>query len=378
MRYFDANATAPLRPEARDAWLATQRDFWQNPASLSAAGVRARDALEDCRSRLASRFGGAAEMEIVFTGGATEANNAVLAFEAARLAAGETAAISALEHASVREPAKKFFAAKLRVFACRAGAADFALGDGDGAPPVFLSLMAVNNETGSILPVRALRAQTAAAGSRLHCDATQAFGKLPPAQLAALLHGCDYVTGAAHKFGGPKGVGFVAFSKRSCPSFAGQLGGGQENFRRAGTVNLPAIAAMLAALDAAEAEIAAPAFAERAAGRDFFEREVLREISGASVNGADFPRVWNTVSLTLPRHDNIRWLKRLEKHGFAAAAGSACSALDGGRPSPVLQALGLSPAEARRTVRVSAYWETTREDWRALAQTFAEVSHELA
>lgn len=371
MRYFDANATTPLRPEARAAWLAAEADLWQNPASPSAAGARAHAALEDCRGRLAARLE-VPSKSVVFTGGATEANNAVLAHEAARTPDG-LAVVSAVEHPSVLEPARKFFGKRLRVLPVDASGVvrlealeDLLRGGGVS----LVSVMAVNNETGVVQPVSSVAELAARHGARWHCDATQWLGKLP----AGSLPRGDYIVGCAHKFGGPKGAGLLVFDAEKNPHFAGQVGGGQENHHRAGTVNVPGVVALLAALEAAGADLLQND--TRAAARAEFEAEVMRAIPGASIHGADAPRVANTVSLALPRHANLRWLKRLEKHGFTVSTGSACATADN-TPSQVLAAMGCAVDIARRTLRVSAWWETTPADWRALAGALAAVAREL-
>jgi cysteine desulfurase len=386
VRYFDANATTPLHPAARAAWLAAQDAHWQNAAAFSAGGVRANVVLEECRARLAARF--APKMKIVFTGGATEANNAVIASEAALTseATGHGCGVSALEHASVREPAAKFFGARMWTFLALAdGTADLdaleaRLKQANGTGTL-VSLMAVNNETGVVQPVREAVAIAHRYGARVHCDASQAFGKLSAPEVAVLTAGCDYVVGCAHKFGGQKGVGFLAFNPETCPRFCGQCGGGQEDHRRAGTVDTPGIAAMLAALEAAEREAAdTAATARRRQARVDFEEEVCGRVAGTVVNGAKAAagRVWNTTSLTLPRHGNLRWLKRLERRGFVVATGSACAATEApGTPSRVLSAMGISADAAARTVRVSAWYGSVPEELAALAVAFAEVAAEL-
>jgi cysteine desulfurase len=385
MRYFDANATAPLHPAAREAWLRAQDSLWQNPASLSADGARARALLEECRARLAARLGADARAKTaVFTGGATEGNNAVLAFESARAPAG-AAIVSAVEHPSVLAPAEFFFGKRLRLLPVDASGVArldaleqlLAEADADGGGAVLVSVMAVNNETGVIQPLPAISALAARHGARVHCDATQAFGKMPPETLAPMLAHCDYVTGCAHKFGGPKGAGFLLFDTEANPHFSGQRGGEQEDRRRAGTVNTPAIAAMLAALDAAENALAPPASpAARTAEREAFEKKIQTLIPGAALNGLAAPRVWNTVSLTPPRHAAVRWIKRLEKQGFVVSNGSACSS-ESGAPSRVLRAMGVSDAAAQRTLRISALADVSRQDWSALADALAAVAQEL-
>jgi cysteine desulfurase len=376
MHYFDANATAPLHPAAREAWLRAEDELWQNPASPSAAGARAHAALEDARARLARRLGLRDAASVLFTGGATEANNAVLAFEAERSPDG-LAIVSAVEHPSVLEPAAKFFGRRLRILPVDTNGAvrlDVLAAWLAAGGVTLVSVMAVNNETGVVQPVAQVRELAARHGARVHCDATQWFGKL--SQAVSPLPPCDYTAGCAHKFGGPKGVGFLAFDAKDNPRFCGQCGGGQENDHRAGTVNVPAIVAMLTALEAADAEATAPAIAAREAVRAAFEENISRRLSGVRIHGGAVARVWNTVSLALPRHANMRWLKRLEKRGFVVSTGSACASASG-KPSPVLAAMGCGDDVAQRTLRLSALWATAPEEWAALAEAFGAVAEEL-
>lgn len=374
LHYFDANATAPLCAEARAAWLAAEENYWANPASPSALGSRTAKELERCRATLAGHLG-VPTADVVFTSGATEANNAVLAFEAERNPSG-TLLVSVIEHPSVLEAARKHW--KNRVH--------FLPVDADGRVSLYtleevlrkhrdislVSLMAANNETGVLQPWREAVAEARNHGARFHCDATQWIGRLPAKEMGTV---CDYVTGSGHKFGGPKGTGFLALRAKENATFAGQLGGGQENHRRAGTVNFPALAGMLAALEASEREMELLA-AEHRSARAAFEQRLKKSFPSAIVHGGASERLWNTVAVALPRHGNLRWLKRLERHGFVVSTGSACATADN-KPSHVLAAMGCADEVARRTLRVSAAAGTTAEDWRGLAQALEVVAREL-
>lgn len=372
MPWFDHNATAPLSPEARAAWLEAADSFWQNPSAPTAPCARAHAKLEQCRERLAAVFDEHEKEVVVFNSGATEGNNAVMACEASKPGAGR-ALVSAVEHPSVLEPARRHFGERLTVVPVdRQGRLDLNAFDAElrRGGVSFVSVMAANNETGVLQPWMQAAKLAASRGAKIHCDATQWLGRLPADGLAQL----DYVTAGGHKFGAPKGVG-VLLVRRCNRDFRGQLGGDQENGRRAGTENLAGIAAFTAALEAANAELPSHLH-ERLAWRAAFEAAVVEAIPDTEVVGADAERLWNTVSLCMPRHVGSRWVARLDRRDFQVAIGSACST-GAGKSSAVLAAMGLPEHEARRTLRVSSGRFTAEADWRALADAFIAVSAEL-
>ena len=369
---FDHNATTPLAPAARAAWLLASDGAWANPSSPSRAAARVKLQLDAARARLAE-FLGTAPARLVFNSGATEGANAVFAHWAHTLSPGATLALNPTEHPCVLAAARAHFGDRIVWLApdgdgmVRPGPlADLLARHGAAA----VAVMAANNETGVLQPWREIADLCRRAGTPLLCDATQWFGKLP----AAGLHEADWVLGSAHKFGGPKGVGFLQAAPQA-DGFHGQLGGAQENGHRAGTENFPGIAAMLAALE--EAETSKVLFeTERLAWRDGFARAVAAAVPGTTVVAAGAERLWNTVSLLLPHGENHRWVARLDRRDFQVSTGSACATGKAGS-SHVLAALGLDPAAARRVVRVSACWETTAADWTALAAAFGAVAPEV-
>jgi cysteine desulfurase len=154
-------------------------------------------------------------------------------------------------------------------------------------------------------------------------------------------------------------------------------GGKQEGGRRAGTENVATIAAMIAALEIREKQIARGEHLLRGVWRDNFERELLRTVPGTSIVGANTPRLWNTVSALMPDGDRkLQWVIRLDKAGFAVSTGSACTT-GKEEPSHVLSAMGYKAAQAVRSVRFSAGWETTEADWDTLVKGLAKVNADL-
>ena len=371
MPYFDHNATTPLAPAARAAWLRASDEAWANPSSPYRISARVHRLLDGARESIAALVGGSAE-QILFTSGATEANNAVIRWVAG-LDAGDRprrALVSATEHPSVLAPARAAFGSALDVCAV----------DGEGridpdalqrSEAAFVGVMAANNETGVLGPIDALSGLARSGRAWVLCDAVQWLGRLP----AAALPSGAFLVGSAHKFGGPKGVGFLRVPRAALEAgFRAQLGGEQEGGRRAGTENYPAIASMLAALESAAASIKETE--ERRRWRSAFIETITRRIPGARVHAAAAPCLWNTVSLRLPAHENTRWVVRLDKLGFEVSTGSAC-ATGSTAPSHVLAAMGLTPEEARRTIRISSGWDTREREWQSLADAIVNVWEQL-
>jgi cysteine desulfurase len=233
-----------------------------------------------------------------------------------------------------------------------------------------LTAMAANNECGLLHPWREIAQICRERGVPFHTDAAQWIGKLPADGLGQ----CDYVTGCAHKFGGPKGVGFLMMrDERETLSFL--RGGPQEEGRRAGTENYPGIEAMVRALEALAPRLQTVA-GEQSTLRDGFETAMKAGLPGLRIIGEGAARLWNTSMFVLPRHDNRKWLARLSQRGFAVSTGSACSAGHDGS-SVVLGALGASADEMRRVIRVSGGWDARAEDWAALAGAFAATGMEM-
>ena len=374
MLYFDHNATTPLLPAARAAWLAASDKFMGNPSSPHRAGARADAAIGSARAQLAGYLGCEAD-EIFWTSGATESNNTVLHHFAEAANSDAEVWVSAIEHPCVIESTGHFFSKRRRLLpVSRDGTLE--LGELESAlkkaRPALVAVMAVNNETGVLQPWREALALCQARGVPFFCDAAQWLGKLPGAGLGA----CDFVSGCAHKFGGPKGVGFL-----KCPGKVPLrpllLGGHQEAGRRAGTENVPGILSMLAALEAREIALKSGEDRPRQEWRRHFEERLRNRLPETVVIGAGAERLWNTVCALMPSVDcRSRWVVKLDKAGYAVSTGSACAA---GReePSRVLAAMGCAPAEAARALRFSSGWETTEDDWSSLADGLTRVYRQM-
>ncbi len=368
MPYFDHNATTPLAPAAREAWLKVADELWHNPSSPYRAAARARLRLDSARATVATLLG-CEPARIVFTSGATEAAHAVIRHLAATLPADARLAVNPTEHPCVLAAVGDAFPGRSVALPVTAdGVVEPSAASLDGVGAVVV--MAANNETGVLQPWRAWREACATRNLPFVCDASQWLGKLPADGLGAV----DWVFGAAHKFGGPKGVGFVKLPSQA-EGFRIFGGGAQENGHRAGTEDVAGVAALAVALADAEQR---KVFLEtdRLRVREQFEREVAARVSGIRIVGAGAERLWNTVSLILPHGENTRWVAALDKRGFQVSTGSACATGKTG-PSHVLAALGVAPEDARRVVRISAGWDTAADDWAALAEAFVAVEAEL-
>lgn len=373
MFYFDYNATAPVMREAREAWLEATEKIHGNPSSPHAFGLAAHRALTDAREKLAHHLG-CHPADIIWTSGATEANNMVLHHFAQTLDAKAEVWISAIEHPCVLDSAGHYFGQRTKIIpVTHDGVVDlewFATEMADTRPGV-VAVMAANNETGVLQPWRELKAICQTYEVPFFTDAVQWLGKLP----AKGLGDCNFVSGAAHKFGGPRGVGFLKTPPRS--KIAALLfGGKQERGQRAGTENLPIILAMLAALDVREKQLANRDHETRAVWREKFERLLLRQVPGSTVVGAGGPRLWNTVSALMPEGGQQRWVTRLDKAGFAVSTGSACTT-GKEEPSHVLSAMGYKAGQVTQVLRFSSGWETTAADWEALEKGIMKVYGEV-
>lgn len=371
--YLDWNATAPLRPEARAAMIEGM-DLVGNPSSVHAEGRRARRIVEDARDKVASLVGASAQ-DVVFTSGATEANNWVVGRR------WDTVLYSRLEHPAVTAPALAAEGDAVELAVTSEGFLDLASLEAwleghktrlEKAPGrTVLCLQAVNNETGVVQPVRAAAAMASRYGVLVHCDAVQAVGRVP-VSMADL--GITYLAISGHKLGGPKGVGALVL-KSGAPLPPRIIGGGQERGMRAGTENVPAIAGFGAAAAAAAGEVAY--FSALGGLRDRLEEAVIRATPETVIVGRGSLRIANTTCLALADRTAETLVAGFDLSGIAVSAGSACSS---GKvtASPVLAAMGLPAALARGAIRISIGPLTTGEDIDAFISAWTRITRRAA
>lgn len=370
--YLDYNATAPLRPEVREA-VADALGHAGNPSSVHAEGRAARAAIEEARGRVAS-LAGARPEDVIFTSGGTEANALVLAApdgdESWQLY------LSAIEHPSVLSGGRFHPETTTMIPVTADGVADLAAlamtleKHKPGGWRPLVSLMAANNETGAIQPVREAADIVHEAGGLLHSDAVQAAGRIP---LDMTSLGTDMLTLSAHKIGGPKGVGALVLKEgvRVEPLIKG---GGQEGRRRAGTENVPGIVGFGVAAELAAKELGD--VAALAALRDQLEEGVRAVAADAVIVSASAPRLPNTSCIAVPGVKAETLVIGLDLAGIAVSAGSACSS---GKveTSHVLEAMGLSPEIAGGAVRVSLGFGTKNDDIKRYVSAFGELIKRL-
>jgi cysteine desulfurase len=349
--YLDYNATAPVRPEAQRAIAEVLARVHGNPSSAHAFGAEARAALARARKQVAEALDVAPET-IVFTSGATEANNTVLR-HAARGAPGPDVHLvtCATEHPSILEEVRALAADGCRVTVLpveRDGRLDVERFAAALTPETRLaSVMWANNETGVIQPIAELARRAAARGVPFHTDAVQALGKLP---LALSTLPVDYASFSAHKLGGPKGVG-VLYVRPGIALVPLLRGGSQEKGRRPGTENVPGIAGFGAACAAASGEL------ERAHARHERLREKLWDgIQGALPdavrNGARAHSLAHTLNVSFAGASGEALVEALDLEGIAVATGAACHA-GSTEPSHVLSAMGLPKELGSSAIRFS-------------------------
>lgn len=358
--YLDHNATSPVRPEAREAMLAAL-ELSGNASSVHEEGRKARALVETARDDIARALGTIAPT-IVFTGGGSESCN-----QALRCVNADRLIVSAIEHPCVLEaarvsgrPVDVLPVTENGVVDLSALAALLAKSDGQ----VLVSVMLANNETGAIQPIRDIVAVAAEHGALVHCDAVQAFGKLP---VNFGLLGVDLLSVSAHKLGGPQGVGALVV-RDGLPVLPLVAGGGQELRRRAGTENIAGIAGFAAAV--------------RAAGKtvpDFKSLQAQLESALASGPGevtvfsAGVDRLPNTVCFALTGLEADTALMAFDLDGIAVSSGSACSS-GKVQASHVLQAMGASETATKSAIRVSLGWSSTVEDVNRFSDSWQKIA----
>jgi cysteine desulfurase len=370
--YLDHNATSPLRPKAREALLAALPAG--NASSVHGVGRAARARIEAAREQVAALVG-ADPRAVTFTSGATESIALALSPEmeiGGRPVGFDVLLVSGVEHPAVRAGGR-FAADRIEVISVDGnGVVDLAALAGKLANRhALISVMAANNETGAIEPVRAVADLVHGAGGLFHCDAVQIAGRLP---FDLENSGADLISISSHKLGGPQGAGaLIARSGIRIPPLL--RGGGQERGSRAGTENVAAIAGFGAAADEAKRN-ASTEFARFAALRDRMEAGIRAIALDTTILSDGTARLPNTTCFAVPGIAAETAVIAFDLEGVAVSAGSACSSGKVG-PSQALAAMKVSPEVARGAVRASLGWNSTEADVDRFLEVWARVHSAL-
>jgi cysteine desulfurase len=363
--YFDHNATTPVTQEVLEALMPVLAEDFGNASSIHQDGQRARQRLDVARRNMAALLG-ARDREIVFTSGGTESDNLAI-FGVAR---GRHVVTTAIEHPAVLN-------------ACSQLEATFVRPDSRGVvdpddirrairpDTALVSVVHVNNEIGTVQPITEIARVARDAGVAFHSDGVQAAGRIP-IDVNAL--GVDLYSISAHKMYAPKGAGAL-FVRKGIALEPLLYGGRHEQQRRAGTENVPGCHALGVACKAAARDLATES-ARLAELRARLESRLLREVPDIRIVGADALRVPNTTNLLFDGIGGEAMVIALDIRGFAVSSGSACSS-GAVEPSHVLLALGLTPEEARSSVRISLGRSNTAEQVDALVGAIAEAAAHL-
>ncbi|MEZ5338832.1 MAG: cysteine desulfurase family protein [bacterium] len=353
--YLDHAASTPVHPEAAAAMQEIHADplLMANPSSAHAAGQAVKVRLEDCRRRVAERFA-CEPASVIFNSGGTEGDNHALLGMLGNAPAGKHLLISAIEHEAVWETAQALAQKGLRLSIApvsEAGELDLEFVENLFLQdrPDAVSVMAVNNETGVVQPVRELAALCAEHGVPFHSDCVRVVG-----------HGLEelitdgnigLLNATAHKFGGPRGCGVLIDRRRCLPAY--NHGGGHEHGLRSGTENLAGIAGLTTALELAEREHAV----KIETLRKYFETQLTRRWPDCVIHGSAAIRATHITSVAFPGHTAAYMQPWLSQRGCYVGTGSACHA-GAGNGSRVLRAMGVPLELDKATLRISMGWNT--------------------
>jgi len=355
---MDYAATTPVRPEVLEAMAPYFSERFGNPSSLYALAREAKEAVEEARGRVAAAIG-ADPGEVFFTAGGTEADNWAIKGTALR-GKGDHIVTSAIEHHAVIHPCRALEKQGYRVTYLpvdefgRVDPADAE--DAIADETILVSVMAANNEIGTIQPIRAIADIAHDHGVPFHTDAVQAIGAYP---VDVDDMGADLLALSAHKFGGPKGAGAL-YIRRGTRVGTFMDGGAQERGRRAGTENVPGIVGLGRAIEVATADIEGHS-RRLAAMRDRLIRGVLDTIPDTRLNGHPVERLANNANFSFRYVEGESILLLLNARGICASTGSACSS-GSLEPSHVLLAIGLPHEEAHGSLRLTLGSRNTEED----------------
>jgi len=370
--YLDNNATTPVLPAVFAAMAPCFLEHFGNASAIYGGGRDALAALKQARESVA-RLLGCSPLEVVFTSGGTESDNAAIC---GMVSAGDHIITSAIEHSAVSQTClalQRIGCETTRVPVGSSGQVDPA-GIRRALRPntKLISVMLANNETGVLQPVEEIGRIAAEADVWFHTDAVQGAGKVP---IAVDRIGCDLLSISAHKLHGPKGVGAL-YVRRGTPLRPLLFGGRQENGRRPGTENIPGIVGLGKACEIALSHLQDGFVQRLATWRDRLETGVVAAISETGITGDRAPRVPNTTNIYFDHVNGNALVLALDELGIATARGSACHAAEAD-PSSVLMAMGLSGERSRSSLRFSFGALNVAEDVDRVLAVLPEAVHRL-
>ncbi len=373
--YFDHNATTPVAPEVLRDLTETLVEVCGNASSIHHFGQAAKQRLEASRREIAARIGSDPK-EIVFTSGGTESDNLAI-FGIARKSLLPQPGIrtrnhiitSAIEHPAVLNACAQLEREGAEVTYLAVGADGIVRPEGVKralrSATALVTIMHANNETGALQPVREIGVLAHSAGAVFHSDGVQVAGRI---QVSVRELGVDLYSISGHKFGAPKGIGAL-YVRKGTPLDPMLFGGHHERDRRAGTENVPGASAL------GRAAGLAANWADIATLRDRLERGILSRVPDTVVNGSAERRISNTTNIRFEGIEGEAIVIALDLRGYAVSSGSACSS-GAVEPSHVLLAMGLSPEQARSSVRFSLGPENTESEVDGLIEAVeASVAH---
>jgi cysteine desulfurase len=376
--YLDYNATAPLLPEALEAAMPYYTSVWGNASSIHRQGREARAAVEDAREQVAQLIGAADPLDLVFTGGGTEAVNlAVQGYAYGNRSRGQHIITTRAEHPAVLDTCR---ALEQRGFDLTYLPVDGlgrvdpeALASSIRPQTILLTLIHGNHEVGTLQPLAMLVEVAHAQGVAVHVDAVQAVGRVP-IDVAAL--GIDLLSLSGHKFGGPKGVGALYIRHDLGKTMQAIVHGGhQERERRAGTEDVPSIVALGKACTLMGQRLAAERQRLEAL-RDRLESEAFSRIPELRSLGKSADRLPNTANLSFARVKGEALVFNLDLLGIAVSTGASCSSRQG-VPSQVLEAMGVPREVSEGSVRFSLGWDTTDDNVERLLEVLPSAVERL-
>lgn len=369
MIYLDNAATTPLIPEALDAMLPFLTENYANPSGIYRSADQARKAVREAGRKLAALLS-CSPTEIFFTGSGTESDNTALRGVAESMKGkGRRIITSKIEHPAVLNTCKYlegqgFELIYLEVSKDGLVAVD-SLKKALTEDTILVSVMAANNEVGSLQPIKELAKVAHEAGALFHTDAVQALGNI---ELNVRELGVDLMSLSAHKIGGPKGVGALYKSEKVniTPLL---LGGGQERGLRSGTENVAGIVGFGVAAEFAAEGLKRGRNKTESELRDYLLNRLLNEIEDIHVNGSMTERLPGNINISVPGAEAQTMLVMLSAEDLCASGGSACSS-QSGKPSHVLTAMGLPEDYIRGALRLTLGWQNTKEE---MDQAFEKI-----